>query len=131
MSSSEIADEEQGYTLATGAPKKPTRADFERLLLDDAVPIEDACRIKWGWGVEEHRGGDASKPFAGDRLTEIHSEGLDSLNYLPGLMEELGEIPEAHECLEEMRAAAERLVRGARILNAIRGARLLAKNGQE
>jgi len=111
-----------------GAPKKPTRSEQEALLLD--MEIEDACRIKWNWGVREHRGGDASKPFNGDRVVEVHSEGLDVLLYLPGIMEELGHIPAVHECLEEAQSAGFKLVRAMRMVNELRDEYLLAKNGE-
>lgn len=104
-------DRPRGYSLAEGAPKPPTRTELERLLLN--VEIEEACRIKWRWGVQEYRGGDESKPFDGDKLTELHSEGLDALNYLQLLMDE-GVYD--HECLEQLRTHALGIVRGARLL---------------
>ena len=110
----DLHDGSKGYSTAEGAPKRPTRAEWERFLMEESVSIEDACRIKWGWGVQEHREGDASKPFSGDSLTEVHSEGLDSLNYLPMTMAEWGHVPGVHECLEEMQGGAFKLVRGGR-----------------
>jgi hypothetical protein len=107
-------DNPQGYTLATGAPKPPTREELEALLL--FVEVEEACRIKWGWGKREHRAL-GEQGFQGNALVELHSEGIDALNYLQVLMDRGGYD---HECLEKLRDSA---------LSIVRGARLLAQNG--
>ena len=76
----------RGYTLAQGAPRQPTKEDRLRALM--FMDIEDACRIADEWGIQEHRGGDGTKPFAGDKSAEIHKEGADVKNYAKALIED-------------------------------------------
>jgi hypothetical protein len=120
-----------GYSLARGAPKKPTRKDWEEFLMDESISLEDARRIKWNWGVQEHRGGDASKPFRGNMVVELHSEALDSMSYEEGIMADFGHIPGVHECLEEMWQGSLTQARGARMVKQMIDEYLLVKDGED
>lgn len=46
------------------------------------------CDAKHRRGVQEHRGGDDTLPYNGDRRVEYCEEQLDSANYLTGLAED-------------------------------------------
>jgi hypothetical protein len=114
----------KGYSLRDGAPKKPTQQEFERLLM--LLDVEEACSVKWKWGLREHRP-NGEEGFQGNPLVELHSEGLDALNYcqvLMDLFEEDGHLvfptqedrAAYHDCLEKLREHALGLVMGTRLL---------------
>lgn len=114
----DITQNPGGYTLGIGAPKTPTREELERLLM--YVPIEEACRIKDGWGREEHRP-NGEEEFQGDRLVNLHCEGLDANNYIRYLMERYGHLKEMHECLEQGMIYANGIIAMARMMAQILG----------
>lgn len=53
---------------------------------DWMIRFQNAAETKHRKGVWEHRGGDESLPYKGDRRVEYCEEQLDSANYLYGLM---------------------------------------------
>jgi len=109
-------EQNRGYTLATGAPRPPTKTEKMRSLM--YMEPEEACRVANEWGIKEHRGGDASAPFAGDKVAEVHKEGIDLQNYAKELVDD-GYSYEICERMNEL---------GVEVMMM---ARLLAQNGGE
>lgn len=54
-------------------------------------PFDEARMDKWRKGINEHRGGDASAPFKGNRLEELAEEMYDATNYMEDDARESGD----------------------------------------
>ena len=54
---------------------------------DPFVAFERAAQSKFLRGVDEHRGGDVSAPFAGCIITELEEETVDKFNYAKEMFE--------------------------------------------
>lgn len=50
-------------------------------LRDPIFVFREEAERKFWQGVDEHRGGDATRPFNGDLLSEFENECLDQYNY--------------------------------------------------
>jgi hypothetical protein len=75
------------------------------------MPVEDACKLAWDWGAREHRKDPGV--FEGCPITELHSEGIDALNYIAEI-ERRGDVEE--ECIRNLQEHASAIVRGCRLL---------------
>ena len=55
------------------------------------MDFDEARRLKWQRGIAEHRKGDESAPFQGDRLKELAQELYDAVNYMEDDAREVGD----------------------------------------
>ncbi len=51
------------------------------------IAFNEARILKWKDGVDEHRGGDPSLPFAGEPCEEAYQESLDQVNIMETIEE--------------------------------------------